>query len=164
MDDDLVLVTVPANSGYLGVLRTAAAGLAARLQFTLDEIEDLRIAVDEACAMLIRLAAPAAPLRCRFRVADTLDVEISVPLPPGAAPPLTSSFGWKVLAALTSSASADVRDGTATISLAARQPAASGGNARGVAVREPAAAPGASNGVTLPASIERSGTIEALGA
>ncbi|MGW4973630.1 hypothetical protein ACWEP3_27550, partial [Streptomyces albidoflavus] len=31
----------------------ATAGLAARLDFTLDEIEDLRIAVDEACAILL---------------------------------------------------------------------------------------------------------------
>ena len=38
------------------VLRTATAGLAARLQFTLDEIEDLRIAVDEACAILLSVA------------------------------------------------------------------------------------------------------------
>ena len=41
---------MPANGTYLAVLRTATAGLAARLQMTLDEIEDLRIAVDEACA------------------------------------------------------------------------------------------------------------------
>jgi serine/threonine-protein kinase RsbW len=48
-DDDLVVLTVPADGAYLSVLRTATAGLAARLHFTLDEIEDLRIAVDEAC-------------------------------------------------------------------------------------------------------------------
>ena len=41
---------MPAEGAYLSVLRTATAGLAARLDFTLDEIEDLRIAVDEACA------------------------------------------------------------------------------------------------------------------
>ena len=39
--DDVVLLTVPADGGYLGVLRTATAGLAARLHFALDEIEDL---------------------------------------------------------------------------------------------------------------------------
>ena len=50
---------LPADSAYLSVLRTATAGLAARLDFTLDEIEDLRIAVDEACAMLLPRPAPA---------------------------------------------------------------------------------------------------------
>ncbi|MFD0854991.1 anti-sigma factor, partial [Actinomadura adrarensis] len=49
---DVVTVKLPAAGAYLSVLRTATAGLAARLDFTLDEIEDLRIAVDEACAML----------------------------------------------------------------------------------------------------------------
>ena len=39
---------LPADSAYLAVLRTATAGLAARINFTLDDIEDLRIAVDEA--------------------------------------------------------------------------------------------------------------------
>ncbi|MGH3169414.1 MAG: hypothetical protein ACRDN0_26480, partial [Trebonia sp.] len=50
---DYVHVRMPAESAYLSVLRTATAGLAARLDFTLDEIEDLRIAIDEACAMLL---------------------------------------------------------------------------------------------------------------
>ena len=49
---DVVVITFP-PSAYLSVLRTATAGLAARLDFTIDEIEDLRIAVDEACAMLL---------------------------------------------------------------------------------------------------------------
>ena len=51
---DMVTIKLPAAGAYLSVLRTATAGLAARLDFTLDEIEDLRIAVDEACAMLLR--------------------------------------------------------------------------------------------------------------
>ena len=49
---------IPADSAYLAVLRTATAGLAARLDFTLDDIEDLRIAVDEACAMVLPQARP----------------------------------------------------------------------------------------------------------
>ena len=56
---DYVQVKMPAESAYLSVLRTAAAGLAARLDFTLDEIEDLRIAVDEACAEPRESARPA---------------------------------------------------------------------------------------------------------
>jgi serine/threonine-protein kinase RsbW len=50
---DVVELRLPADGAYLSVLRTATAGLAARLDFTLDEIEDLRIAVDEACALLL---------------------------------------------------------------------------------------------------------------
>ncbi|MEV4198816.1 ATP-binding protein [Micromonospora globbae] len=121
-DDDVVHLTVPADGGYLGVLRTATAGLAARLQFALDEIEDLRIAVDEACAMLLAIATPDAELECRFSVTeDALTVEVTVPTVPGATLPAESSFAWKVLTALTTSASATAGDGRATISLLTRR-------------------------------------------
>src|SRR3954453_16108197 len=91
--DDVVLLTVPADGGYLGVLRTATAGLAARLHFALDEIEDLRIAVDEACAMLLAIATRGAELGCRFAVTeDALTVEGSGPTGRGARLPSESSF------------------------------------------------------------------------
>ncbi|MER5453340.1 MULTISPECIES: ATP-binding protein [unclassified Micromonospora] len=121
-DDDVVHLTVPADGGYLSVLRTATAGLAARLQFALDEIEDLRIAVDEACAMLLAIAPRGAELDCRFAVTeDALTVEVTVPTVPGARLPAESSFAWKVLTALTTSASAGAADGRATISLLTRR-------------------------------------------
>ncbi|MBQ0892194.1 anti-sigma regulatory factor [Micromonospora sp. U56] len=121
-DDDVVHLTVPADGGYLGVLRTATAGLAARLQFALDEIEDLRIAVDEACAMLLAIATRDAELECRFSVTeDALTVEVTVPTVRGATLPSESSFAWKVLTALTTAAFADVADGRATISLLTRR-------------------------------------------
>ncbi|KWV30936.1 ATP-binding protein [Micromonospora rifamycinica] len=123
-DDDVVHLTVPADGGYLGVLRTATAGLAARLQFALDEIEDLRIAVDEACAMLLAIATRDAELECRFSVTeDALTVEVTVPTVRGAALPGESSFAWKVLTALTTSAAAESADGRATISLLTRRSA-----------------------------------------
>ncbi|MEV4617798.1 anti-sigma regulatory factor [Asanoa sp. NPDC049573] len=122
VDDDVVLLAVPADGGYLGVLRTATATLAARLQFALDEIEDLRIAVDEACAMLLVVATPAAELECRFAVTDdALLVEVTVPTVRGARLPAESSFAWKVLTALTTSAHAEVLDGRATIRLITRR-------------------------------------------
>jgi serine/threonine-protein kinase RsbW len=121
-DDDVVHLTVPADGGYLGVLRTATAGLAARLQFALDEIEDLRIAVDEACAMLLAIATRDAELECRFSVTeDALTVEVTVPTVRGATLPSESSFAWKVLTALTTAAVADAAEGRATISLLTRR-------------------------------------------
>ncbi|WBB74681.1 anti-sigma regulatory factor [Micromonospora sp. WMMD1128] len=121
-DDDVVHLTVPADGGYLGVLRTATAGLAARLQFALDEIEDLRIAVDEACAMLLAIATRDAELECRFAVTeDALTVEVTVPTVRGATLPSESSFAWKVLTALTTGAGARAADGRATISLLTRR-------------------------------------------
>jgi len=122
IEDDIVLLTVPADGGYLGVLRTATAGLAARLHFALDEIEDLRIAVDEACAMLLAIASRGAELQCRFAVThDALTVEVSVTTVRGARLPAESSFAWKVLTALTTAATAEVRGPHATIRLLTRR-------------------------------------------
>ena len=97
---DRVRVCMPAEGAYLSVLRTATAGLAARLDFTLDEIEDLRIAVDEACAMLLSQAIPGTSLECDFELGtDLMTITVSVV----AAQPRTparDTFAWTVLSAL----------------------------------------------------------------
>src|SRR5256884_4530783 len=75
---DQVTIRMPADGAYLSVLRTATAGLAARLDFTLDEIEDLRIAVGEGCGMLLAQAAPGADLECDFTLGED---RMSIALP-----------------------------------------------------------------------------------
>jgi serine/threonine-protein kinase RsbW len=50
---DTVLITVPARAEFLHVIRTVVGSVAARHDLTIDSIEDLRIAVDEACAQLL---------------------------------------------------------------------------------------------------------------
>jgi serine/threonine-protein kinase RsbW len=98
--EDAVEIRLPADSAYLSVLRTATAGLAARLDFTLDEIEDLRIAVDEACAMLLPQAVETAQLTCRFELApDLLSVTVTIPTTRGQLPE-RDTFSWTVLTAL----------------------------------------------------------------
>jgi serine/threonine-protein kinase RsbW len=119
---DVVELTVPAVTSYLGVVRTASAGLAARLSFTLDEIEDLRIAVDEACVMLLSLPGPTPPqpatLTCRFRVFDAyLGVTVSARVAPTAALPAEQSFGWQVLTAHAADVTGEAAGGVATIEL-----------------------------------------------
>ncbi|MGK5554272.1 anti-sigma factor [Actinomadura kijaniata] len=97
---DVVTVKLPAASAYLSVLRTATAGLAARLDFTLDEIEDLRIAVDEACAMLLAQAVPGTDLTCEFELTeDTVRIAVSV-LTVDGAEPSRDTFAWTVLSSL----------------------------------------------------------------
>ena len=102
---DVVELAVPAHPAYVAVVRTAAAGLAARADLTLDRIEDLRIAVDEACALLLHhrstedsIEDDDASIRCLFTLEDdALTVDISGPLVPLPDP---SAFAWAVLDAL----------------------------------------------------------------
>jgi serine/threonine-protein kinase RsbW len=102
---------MPADGAYLSVLRTATAGLAARLDFTLDEIEDMRIAVDEACAMLLSQAIPGSDLECDFTLGqDAMTVSVSVGcLAPRV--PAGDTFAWTVLTALAGSVDAQVGPG-----------------------------------------------------
>ena len=97
---DVVTLRLPADGAYLSVLRTATASLASRLDFTIDDIEDLRIAVDEACAMLLVQAVPGADLECSFELTgDAIDVSVTVPTLDGEQPS-RDTFAWTVLTAL----------------------------------------------------------------
>ncbi|MCW2944307.1 MAG: putative anti-sigma regulatory factor, serine/threonine protein kinase [Actinoallomurus sp.] len=105
---DVVTVRLPADSAYLSVLRTATAGLAARLDFNLDEIEDLRIAIDEACAMLLAQAVPGTDLTCEFELTgDAMSIAVSV-LTVDGRQPSRDTFAWTVLSSLAGDVDAAV--------------------------------------------------------
>lgn len=125
---DVVSVKLPADGAYLSVLRTATAGLAARLDFTLDEIEDLRIAVDEACAMLLAQAVPGASLECSFALTgSSMRVAVSV-LTVDGAEPNRDTFAWTVLSALAGGVDSSVDvDDRVTISLVKQRQDTGGG-------------------------------------
>jgi len=121
MSSDHVELRVPASGAYVSVLRTAAAGLAARLDFTVDDIEDLRIAVDEACAVILPLAAADARLSARFELEPgRIQVAVSVPSSVTEVPG-RDTFAWTVLTALAGEVDASVEDGQVTITLRKQQ-------------------------------------------
>lgn len=47
------VLTIPGDPKYLSVVRLAVSGLAGRLQFSYEEVEDIKLAVAEACARAI---------------------------------------------------------------------------------------------------------------
>lgn len=111
---ETVTLEVPADVAYIGVVRTLAAGLAARLPFTIDEIDDLRIAVDEAFALLYPLAEAGSTLRATFSVGnDVIEVAVDVTSTGGVLD--RAGFGWTVLDALAHVI--DVRDTAGVVGL-----------------------------------------------
>ena len=71
-----VSIRIPASPEYLHVVRLVAAGLAARLKFTLEDIEDLKIAVDELSAYLTGSQGRDGTLEIDFAVTED-NIEIS---------------------------------------------------------------------------------------
>lgn len=112
-----VELRLPADSAYVSVLRTTSAGLAARLDFTLDDIEDLRMAVGEASALVLPEADLGSDLLCEFFMRPgELTVQVGVPSH-HPTPPDEDSFAWQVLNTLATKASASTDDQRYTITL-----------------------------------------------
>jgi hypothetical protein len=75
-DADEVRLSMPADPQLLRVARLTAAGLAGRLGFSFDEIEDVKIAVDELCFALVGSKGRDGTLALTYRLAaDRLDID-----------------------------------------------------------------------------------------
>lgn len=99
-----IVVRIPARAEYVHVLRSAVASVAARLDFTYDEIDDLRIAVDEACAHLLSVPDGAESMTLRMTPdRHTLVLLASTDADPDQWPPpgAKQTLAWQVLSALT---------------------------------------------------------------
>lgn len=67
---DTVSMKIPASPEYVRVVRLVVAGLAARLGFTVDDIDDLKIAVDELSAYLTGAQGRDGTLAITFAIHD----------------------------------------------------------------------------------------------
>jgi serine/threonine-protein kinase RsbW len=91
---------VPTTPTQLPAVRAMAGDLAMRMDYDLDAVEDLRLAVDEACATLAQIAAADSPLTVVFETTRAgLHIDAWVATPEGTDVP-RDGFGWTVLATL----------------------------------------------------------------
>jgi serine/threonine-protein kinase RsbW len=124
--EDVVELSVPATAGYVGPLRLMAATLAARSDLTIDEIEDLRLAVDEACALLLPHALAGAPLVARFAVrGGALRFGATVQTSTESKPD-QNGFSWSILSALAEDLQVDADPTRLSISFGKRREAPTG--------------------------------------
>jgi hypothetical protein len=63
-----IRLTIPAEYRYLRLARVTAAAIAADLDFSVQDIDDVRVAVDELSALLIEDAGPGTELEICFDV------------------------------------------------------------------------------------------------
>jgi serine/threonine-protein kinase RsbW len=91
---------VPTTPTQLPAVRAMVGDLAMRMDYDLDAVEDLRLAVDEACATLSLVAAGDKRLTVVFETTRAgLHIEAWVPTAEGVDVP-REGFGWAILATL----------------------------------------------------------------
>jgi serine/threonine-protein kinase RsbW len=102
--DTRVVVTAPARPDMVHILRAVASSLAARLDFPYDDIDDLRISIDEACAQLLGVATAEGSFTLRLSATQggieavlSLSSAHAAPWPPAD---LEDTLTWKVLSGL----------------------------------------------------------------
>jgi serine/threonine-protein kinase RsbW len=107
-----VEVRTTASPALIPTIRAVASDLAARADFDLDAISDLRMAVDEACATLVDVAAAKSTLLCTFRVhPDRIEVHAVVQVGAIDTKVSTDTFGWRVLQTLADDVTVDHAQG-----------------------------------------------------
>jgi serine/threonine-protein kinase RsbW len=122
-----ISITVPARPEFVHIMRSVVASAAARVDFTYDEIDDVRLALDEACAQLLAAGAGTTlSMSVRIAVPNELEIVTSIDAqdhvwpPPGA----ENTLAWQVLSALTDDARYEHADGRPALRLIKRrQPA-----------------------------------------
>jgi serine/threonine-protein kinase RsbW len=91
---------VPTTPTQLPAVRAMAGDLAMRMDYDLDSVEDLRLAVDEASAILAAIGASDEPLTVVFETTRAgLHIDAWVPTVEGTRVP-RDGFGWAVLQTL----------------------------------------------------------------
>ena len=61
---------MPAAHEFMRISRIMAAGVASRVGFTLDEVEDLRIAIDEVCFSMVGSRGRTGTITVRYLLDD----------------------------------------------------------------------------------------------
>ena len=104
-----VRLTAPATSAWVVLVRTTATATCARLDFDVDRLENVRLAVDEVAALLIEQSVDDGEIACAFTTHDDgrLDIALRARTTSGTLPD-TSTFAWAVLTALVDEEAATV--------------------------------------------------------
>jgi len=123
MTGETIRLTVPASLEFVRIVRLTASGVASRLGFDVEEIEDLRVAVDELASIVIE-AAEGGELAVLFAVQDaTLRIEGEVTLAGGAGEDgLVDELTAQILAAVVDGWELTTTDGTARFACVRRVP------------------------------------------
>jgi serine/threonine-protein kinase RsbW len=116
-------MAVPATPEFLRLARVTAAGLASRLGFTFDDVDDLRLAIDELCFALIGAKGRQGTVQLRYVVSgDVLEVVGSGQFEDAGPAPKLNDFSAQILDALVDEHELSTADGQPRFRLVKRRP------------------------------------------
>ena len=108
--NDTVTLTIPADTAHVAMARSVAASMSAHADLPIDQLEDVRLAVDEALSQVIADAPPSSQVTCTYNVEDGgLAITVAGASSSGVVPS-TGTFSWIVMRALVDDVSADIVD------------------------------------------------------
>lgn len=89
---DTVQLIIPCRPEYVGVARLAVLGIASRMPFSYDEVEDVRLAVGEACTHAVeRAGSSPSTIQITSTIgARALLIEVADNVPAGTEPSVPS--------------------------------------------------------------------------
>ena len=120
MSSRAIRIVVPAEAEHIPLLRTAVSGVAARHGFTLEEMDDLRMGVEEAAVLLLR-QSNGEPITLELALLDDrIDATVST-VTAGEGPAVDpQSFSWRILSSLADEVHTEHDGPTARIVLTKR--------------------------------------------
>ena len=84
-ESDEIVISIPSDAGYIRVVRLAVMGIASRMALSFEDIEDIKLAVSEACNNAVLHARPnpnvasgkKSPITIRLRTfGDRLEISV----------------------------------------------------------------------------------------
>lgn len=116
MPRESIFLQIPADTSYVSLVRTATLSFAARLEFPIDQLEELSHAAHEMTTLLLEDTPGTRLIDIRFDTVDPVTVAIIVSSQTRRGKvPRQDSFAWTILNALVDKAHATAVDGLVTI-------------------------------------------------
>jgi len=111
-----VSLLIPADASFVRVARLTASGFGSLHDLSVDDLDDLRLVVDELCGFFIDLGT-TEPIRLELRPNDSVGIEIVAvaPAPPSAARRTVDDLRQQIMEALTEQLSVTLGDDTTEV-------------------------------------------------
>lgn len=77
MKNDIIEISIPAKPEYILVVRLAASAITTRAGMNIDDIEDFKVAIAEACISIINQKKKFKILKIIFEIDDSIKVTVS---------------------------------------------------------------------------------------